>query len=281
MVGTTNIKDSSDFFIGSNEDGESPYEFSIMYMAASPLKDRGIEPISRYLYAPVNTFGNNSGPLTLRLDAKDTKTKMMLHSRRTHHFNPVDTADWISSKDIFYLNCKQRSVKKNGYISVKRSPPGAGRDEEYITCCVPSIKTQSDTRDRYMLFRLLRANKKEAPKARKEEEEDEPLGVKRWTRKTSKYFSIEEEYGLTNDRQSTGEDTVDAIRGKGRRRGEGKGSQKEGTRGSAKGEEGRKEEGKGRKEVEGSMGGVGERKESKRGSEAEEGRWSRKPRDSS
>lgn len=303
VVGTTDIKDSSDFFISSNEDGENPYEFSIMYMAASPLKDRGIEPISRYLYAPVNTFGNNSGPLTLRLDAKDAKTKMTLHSRRTRHSNPVDTTDWVNSSDIFYVNCKQRAVKKDGYISMKRGPPGTGRDEEYITCCVPSTKSHSDTRNQHMLFRLLRANKKDAPKERKDDDDDEPLGVKRWMRKASKSLSIEEEYGLSSERQSIGEDTVDAIRRKGRRRGEGKGSWKEGERGGAKvrkeerkgrkeelGKEGkeegkvrkeegkgRKEEGKERKEMEASMGGVDEKEESKRSSEAEEGRKEEEP----
>jgi hypothetical protein len=265
VVGTTNIKDSSDFFISSNEDGESPYEFSIMFMAASPLKDRGIKPISRYLYAPVNSFGNNSGPLTLRLDAKDTKTKMTLHSRRVRHFNPADTADWTSSSDIFYINCKQRAVKRNGYISVKRTPTGTGLDAEYITCCVPSIKSHSETQDQYMLFRLLRANKKEAQKA-KMEKEDEPLGVKMWMKK-SKSFSAEEEYGLI-DIRSVGEDTVDHAGG---RKGKGKGGKKEGKRGGTKGEERRTE--KGRKEEEEkakqeTLGGLDERR---RDQEAEEG----------
>lgn len=160
VVGTTSIEDSSPFYISSNEDGDSPYEFSVLFMADSPLKHRGVKPVARYLYAPVNAFGNNHGPLTLRLDAKDTKTKMTLHSRRVRHFNPVDTRDWVNSSDIFYVNCKQRSVKKNGYVCVRRTPGGRGVGAEFITGCVPSIKRHSEVRDQYMLFRLLRTDRK-------------------------------------------------------------------------------------------------------------------------
>lgn len=282
-MGTTKIEESSSFFVSSNEDGESPYEFSIMYMADSPLKDRGIKPISRYLYAPVNTFGNNSGPLTLRLDAKDTKTKMTLHSRRVRHFNPVDTADWVSSSDIFYLNCKQRTVKKNGYIGVKRTPHGvAGITAEYITYCVPSIKSHSETKDQYMLFRLLRANKRE-PKTKHEEkgeEEDEPLGVRKWTKKASKSFSVDEEF-CGDDQLATGEDTVDCTSkkksqgdgeggtGKGRsERNEGKGGK------GKKGAEGRREKGEKKRNKmakESGLGGITEGEEGGKEDAEEEG----------
>lgn len=231
VVATTRIEDSSNFFISSNEDGDSPYEFSIMYMAASPLEGRGIKPISRYLYAPVNAFGNNDGPLGLRLDAKDTKTKMNLHSRRVRHFNPVDTKDWVGSRDIFYVNCKQRSVKKNGYICVKRAPRGASIEDEYITCCVPTIKKHNETKDHYMLFRLLRAGKKNPPKPKKEQlnlEEDEPLGVRKLG--TSFDEQLSSLAYADEEQQLVGEDTVDSTakkkkegkRGQGRQ-GKGKG----------------------------------------------------------
>ncbi len=157
VMATNKIEESSNFFISSNEDGDNPYEFSIMYMAPSKLDIKGIKPVPRYLYAPVNTFGNNHGPLGLRFDAKDTKTKMSLRSRRVRYFNPVDTKDWVSSKDIFYINCKQRAVKRNGFICVKRT---GDHKEEYITCCVPTIKKHSEEKEHYMLFRLIRARMK-------------------------------------------------------------------------------------------------------------------------
>ena len=179
-MGTRKIEESSNFFISSNEDGDNPYEFSIMYLAESPMKDRGIKPVPRYLFAPVNTFGKNNGPLMFRLDAKDTKTKLTLHSRRVRLFNPVDTKDWITSKDIFYINCKQRAVRRNGYICVKKTPKDCDIKEEYITCCVPTIKKHDESTDHSMLFRLIRAGKKEPPKKKKGEgesdDEDEEEG---------------------------------------------------------------------------------------------------------
>ena len=243
VVGTSNIEDSSDFFISSNEDGDSAYEFSIMYMAPSPL-GTGIKPIARYLYAPVNSFGNNHGPLGLRLDAKDSKTKLTLHSRRIRHFRPVDTKDWVSSSDIYYLNCKQRAVKKNGYICVRQTPREAGStDTEYITCCVPSIKKHDESKDHFMLFRLIRAAKRDPKKRNRKggeaEEDGEPMGVGRKGRRTSGSVSDSkrkdqqrgsESYLQREELEVIGEDTVDNERkregGKGRGGGGGGGGGK-------------------------------------------------------
>ena len=185
-----------------------------MYLAPSPLEGRGIKPISRYLYAPVNTFGQNNGPLTLRLDAKDTKTKMTLHSRRVRHFNPVDTEEWVSSRDIFYVNCKQRAVKRNGYVCVKATPHASGVNEDYITCCVPTIKKHDETKSHYMLFRLIRAQKRDPRKREEEKEEgqDEPLGVRKW-KKPRKSLSVDTEpraNAPAAHHESVGEDVVDS-----------------------------------------------------------------------
>ena len=279
VVATSKIEDSSDFFISSNEDGDSPYEFSIMYMAPSPLEERGIKPIARYLYAPVNSFGRNAGPLGLRLDAKDTKTKLTLHSRRVHHYLPVDTKDWINSKDIFYLNCKQRAVKKNGYICVKRAPRESGVDEDYLTCCVPTIKKHNELKDHFMLFRLIRAGKRVPGKhgAKKDEdEEDGGLGVVKRKKSSRALLDLAtresegqaEAGGGGGDRPLVGEDTVDTV---GKRRGGGKDG-----KGRGKGEGGKGEKKKKKQEKEGKKSGLlGEIAEEDRmaevGDEGEEG----------
>ena len=168
VVATMNIEESSNFFVSSSEDRNHPHEFSIMYIPSSCLEEQGVSPIPLYLYAPVNALGKNNGPLTFRLAAKDTKTNMTLNHRRTRHLNPADPKDWVNSREIFYICCKQRIIMRNGYICVKKKPLGSLLTEEFITCCVPSIKKHNEERNCYMLFRLLPAGRKDAPRVRKE-----------------------------------------------------------------------------------------------------------------
>lgn len=179
VVATTKIEYSSDFFISYNEDGRSAYEFSITYMAPSSLEDREVKPISRYLYAPANSMGKFSGPLTLRLDATDVHTKMTLHSRRERHSDPVDTREWLNSRDIFYISCRQRFFLRDSYICVKRTPRSFHMAEEYITYCVPSLRKHDESRQHYMLFRLIRANKRQVPQVEEKKDSEEPLGIRR------------------------------------------------------------------------------------------------------
>lgn len=163
VVATTDIKHASKFSISFNDEGGQSYQFSIMYVTESPLRGNMAEEIQmnsvpHYLYASVDALGRNKGPLALRLDAKDSKTKLCLHSRRVHNYRPVETKDWISSLDIFYINCKQRKVQRNAYICVKKTPDD--RDDVtagFITCCVPTISRHREDRDSFMLFRLIRA----------------------------------------------------------------------------------------------------------------------------
>lgn len=175
-MATTKIEESSDFFITDHKDGQSPYEFSINYIAPSPLAGREIQPISRYLYAPVNLHGKNEGPLTLRLDAKDKYTAMTIHSRHVRHLEPVYTKDWLSSRDIFYIGCNQRPLRRKSFICVKRTPRNLDLSDEFITCCVNTIKKHSESREQYMLFRLLRSSKRNV--VVKKPEEEPTLGIR-------------------------------------------------------------------------------------------------------
>ena len=197
VVATTKIEDSSDFFISYNEDGRSAYEFSITYMAPSSLADRYVKPIPSYLYAPVNIRGKNRGPLTVRLDAAATHTKLTLRSRRINQFNPVDTKDWLSSRDIFYINCKNK-VFTNSFICVKRRPRFS---EEYITSCVNSISKHNVATQHFMLFRLLRAAKRNPLECQEERKKavDEPLGIRK-----SSVFGSHASYSAADTAQLAG-----------------------------------------------------------------------------
>lgn len=156
-MATTSIEDSSKFFIDYNEEEQQSYKFSISHEKPSPLKGAEVNPISRYLCAHVNIFGSNTGPLELRFDATDKHTKMTLYSRRVRNYKPVDLDDWLSSRDICYLSCKQKAVGIKSYICVKPTPRNSRITEEYITSCVPSVKVHNESNAHYMLFRLLRA----------------------------------------------------------------------------------------------------------------------------
>ena len=125
-------------------------------------------------------MGKFRGPLSLRLDATDVHTKMTLHSRRERHSDPVDTRDWLNSRDIFYISCKQRFFLRDSYICVKRTPRISRLVDEYITYCVPSVRKHDESRQHYMLFRLIRATKRQVPQTKeKKDSEDEPLGIRR------------------------------------------------------------------------------------------------------
>ena len=77
MEATRDIKQASAFFVFPNEDGGHPYEFIIGYYGDSRkiLKQQmstlsytpwpEMDPIPRYLHAPVGVLGNNFGPLYL------------------------------------------------------------------------------------------------------------------------------------------------------------------------------------------------------------------------
>ena len=196
VVATSKIEESSDFYISYNEDGQSAYEFSITYLAPSALENREIKPISRYVYAPVNRMGKSPGPLALRLDAKSRDTKMTLHSRRETGPGPVDTKDWLNSRDIFYISCKQRTFWSNSYICVKRMPRNSPVAAEYTTYCVPDIDKHNEAKEHYMLFRLIRATKRNySEKATKEKDLPlDHLGIHR-----KRYSSVALDHGTKSE----------------------------------------------------------------------------------
>lgn len=195
---TDDLSKASEFFVVPCEESGQSRHFSIFHNSESKLKPPDtrpkmrIKPIPRYLCTYVNFRGISDGPLELKLNAKESKSMLVLHDRRSKHLHPADLTDWINGKEIYYINCKHRSFKKDSYICVaatnpalverqmstssevdtiegegevsmvesskKRSTGAGSAAAGYITCCKPSISAHDD-RTTFMLFRLIRVKK--------------------------------------------------------------------------------------------------------------------------
>ena len=127
---TDNLSEADEFFVvPCEESGHSSRHFSIFYNSESKLKQpetkpkMRVKPIPRYLCTCVNFRGISDGPLELKLNAKESKSMLMLQDRRSKHLHPAEISDWINGKEIFYINCKHRSFKKDSYICVTATNP--------------------------------------------------------------------------------------------------------------------------------------------------------------
>ncbi len=163
VEGTRNIRNASLFYIIPNDEGSNPYEFTIAYFGdnrkvlrrsgtLSPVSKHSIEPVARYLDASISPFGTNSGPLHLKFHLRESHSRLTLHSRLVRKSPPIDTAAWTTGREMFFINCARRRMKKDGYICMKAvhrqgQPP-------FVTACVPSTAAHND-RNTFMLFRLL------------------------------------------------------------------------------------------------------------------------------
>ena len=121
---TEDVNEASEFFIVPCEENGTGRHFSIFHNSESKLKQPDskrkmrVKPIPRYLCTYVNFRGVSDGPLELKLNAKESKSMLILHDRRSKHLHPAELTDWINGKEIFYINCKHRSIKKDSYICV-------------------------------------------------------------------------------------------------------------------------------------------------------------------
>ena len=164
---TRKVENASLFYVIPNDDGDHPYEFIIGYygdrpsqpvtpFSVSPLGKTQLEPVARYLSAPVNIVGQNPGPLHLQYEVQEKRSRLTLLSRLVKGYSPVDTRAWVSGRDLFFINCARRTWKKDGYVCVKLIT-GRGQQPRLITACVSSVKSNND-RNLWMLFRLLPAS---------------------------------------------------------------------------------------------------------------------------
>ena len=174
MEATRDIKQASAFYVFPNEDGGHSYEFIIGYYGDSRkvLKRKAstltstpwpkMDPIPRYLHAPVGVLGNNFGPLHLKNHVLESQSRLTLHNRLLKHYTPVDIAPWVDGRDVFFINCARRRAKRDGYICVKLVTSRGGGRPELTTACVPAKRFHNE-RDTWMLFRLLPVSLRDKP----------------------------------------------------------------------------------------------------------------------
>ena len=152
------------FYIFPNEDGKHPYEFILAFYGDGksavkrtsstliPDTSHTVDPIPRYMSAPVNVLGYNAGPLKLSFTASHSSSRLTLHSRLVKEYTPIDIKNWVNGKEAFFLNCARRLMKRDGYVCVKRQQ--RGNRHSLTTACVPSTSSHDET-STWMLFRLL------------------------------------------------------------------------------------------------------------------------------
>ena len=113
--------------------------------------------IPMYLCASVNWRGKSkrNQPLRMRLDGKSTNSRLAIHNRKDQHFHPADLTEWVNEKEIFFINCQERSITApiSSYLCVYESGE---------TGCKPAIKSHDDKR-KFMLFRLIKPKEKAKP----------------------------------------------------------------------------------------------------------------------
>ena len=164
IEGTRDIKRASPFYILGTEDSH-PYDFVIAYRGENYDSERkksrqtltatgqpALEPVCRYLLTPVNVFGRNSGPLRLHYHAEESHSRLTLQGRLTKGGGAVDLTDWVDGKDVFFINCAQRLMKRDGYVCMKAQ--GRRQNLHYTTACVARKSDHNDC-DTWMLFRLI------------------------------------------------------------------------------------------------------------------------------
>ena len=162
VVATRDIKQASLFTVKPTDDGDNLYEFYLAHYGdsrrseCSLLGSQQLEPMARYLEASVNVMGKNPGPLKLKQNANHESSRFALHGRLSTTFTPSKINDWVSGKEIFYINCSRRQWAKDGYVCVRRASSQTRDQESFVTACVSTIKSHND-RTCFMLFRLLPA----------------------------------------------------------------------------------------------------------------------------
>ncbi len=176
VEGTRNIQNASLFFIIPIDDGH-PYEFNIAHYGdnhqflrrSSTLVSTSknvIEPVARYVDASAGVRGRNSGPLHLKFHLHESSSRLTLHSRVIKKSAPIDTAAWVSGREVFFINCARRRLKRDGYICMKQVRRHG--QPEFITACVPSTRCHDD-RNTFMIFRLLSPSYRENQTLKREE----------------------------------------------------------------------------------------------------------------
>lgn len=171
IYGTSGLKNASLFFIISSDGGKHPYEFHISYMgdnrhvlkkrvsSLTPLSQKSVETIPRYLNAEVSVFGTNTGPLSLEYHVSG-RSRLLLFGRVANEKGPVSPTTWTQGRDMFFINCARRQMKRDGYVAMRRRRRRG--QEEWVSGCLPRKHSHNED-SVLMLFRLLPASLRDMP----------------------------------------------------------------------------------------------------------------------
>ena len=175
VTATSKKENALKFYIKPSNNPKHPEEFYICHydadISADELQDKDevdetkefVEPIPRYLVTPTDAFGRNPGPLKLEYHVRSRDTRLSLVSCfRRRHQAPVSLSEWISGREMCFIQCARRKHMK-GYIAVMRNKYHG----HYETCCVHS-KRNEDEYFSFILFQTVRtletrANRAAAP----------------------------------------------------------------------------------------------------------------------
>lgn len=147
---TDDLSEADEFFVVPSEESEHRRHFSIFHNSESKLKPpqtrpkMRVKPIPRYLCTCVNFRGISDGPLELKLNAKESKSRLVLHDRRSKYLHPAELTDWINGKEIYYINCKHRSFKKDSYICVTTANPALVERQASMSSEVDTVEGEGE-----------------------------------------------------------------------------------------------------------------------------------------
>ena len=142
---------------------DAPSSLAEEYCREESRGSVNIPGIPMYLTAPVNWRGQTPNTYQrpkMVMSGKADKARMALHSRRHKNFQPVKLTEWISEKEVYFINCREPAlrglIKRGSYLCVKKTKTSKkGKTHEYIVVCESDIKKNDDT-GVFMLFRLLK-----------------------------------------------------------------------------------------------------------------------------
>ena len=158
---TYDLNKATQFFIVRCDEGDN--HFHIVYEPPmsfdyhgsrtkfiQKIGDPDLRPvIPRYLCAEVNWQGKSKHrrPLRMSHDGQSTNSRLAIHCRKNSFHHPHDLTEWVNEKEIFFINCQERSV--TAPVSSYLCAYATGR-----TGCKPTFHSH-DEKNKFMLFRLL------------------------------------------------------------------------------------------------------------------------------
>ena len=189
VTATTVRAEASPFFIMKPEDRDNPHEFVIAFYGQYNSQEGAKEhKIARYLEAPVNIFGFQSGPLRVKDNVKVENSRFVLRDRLHKRLPSVEVANWVKGNEVYYIKCSRRRLAHDGYLAVKkRSTPqeaNTASESSFNTACVPSTGYH-DSDKVFMLFHLLPHGEDEEASQRIPSEQSKAIEAK-----------LEELYGI-------------------------------------------------------------------------------------